>query len=385
MARTYQDLVAAALRDVPEVTVDELAARAETPTLIDVREPDEHHLGTIEGAVLIPRGILEYTVTEKVPDRDAPVVVYCSAGHRSVLAAAAMQHLGYTNVASLQGGFTAWRQTGQAWAEPDGLTIEQQARYSRHLILQGVGEAGQRRLLDARVLLVGAGGLGSPVALYLAAAGIGRLGIVDGDRVDASNLQRQVLHDINGIGRLKVETAAERLAALNPDVVVDAHPTRLTADNALDLMRGYDLVVDGSDNFPTRYLVNDASLHLGVPVVHGSIFRFEGQLSVFSPYEGPCYRCLFPLPPPPELAPSCAEAGVLGVLPGIIGSLQAMEAIKLILGVGETLVGSLLTYDALDEHFQTLRIERDPACPACRDQAAPPALVDYDEACLPDR
>ena len=385
MGRTYQDLVAAALRDVPEVTVDELATRADTPTLIDVREPDEHHLGTISGAVLIPRGILEYTVTEKVPDRDSPVVVYCSAGHRSALAAAAMQHLGYTSVASLQGGFAAWKQTGQAWTEPDVLTIEQQARYSRHLILEGVGEAGQRKLLAARVLLVGAGGLGSPAALYLAAAGIGTLGIVDGDRVDASNLQRQVLHDINGIGRLKVETAIERLTALNPDVVLEAHPTRLDADNAIGLMDGYDLVVDGSDNFPTRYLINDASLHLGVPVVHGSIFRFEGQLSVFSPYNGPCYRCLFPLPPPPELAPSCAEAGVLGVLPGIIGSLQAMEAIKLILDVGEPLVGSLLTYDALDEHFQTLRIERDPACPACHDPAAPPPLVDYDEACLPAR
>ncbi len=383
MARTYQDLVAAALRDVPEVTVAQLAARTDGPTLIDVREPDEHLLGIIEGAVPIPRGILEYTVTEKVPNREAAVVVYCSAGHRSVLAAAVMQQLGYTNVASLQGGFNAWKQTGQTWSESDGLTIEQQARYSRHLILQGVGETGQQQLLKARVLLIGAGGLGSPAALYLAAAGIGTLGIVDGDRVDASNLQRQVLHDINGIGRLKVETAAGRLTALNPDVSLEAHPTRLTADNAINLMKGYDLVVDGSDNFPTRYLINDASLHLGIPVVHGSIFRFEGQLSVFSPYEGPCYRCLFPMPPPPELAPSCAEAGVLGVLPGIIGSLQAMEAIKLILDIGEPLVGSLLTYDALDEHFQTLRIERDPACTACHDPANPPTLVDYDETCLP--
>jgi len=383
MAHSYQDLVAAALRTVPEVTVDELAARTDSPTLIDVREPDEHHLGIIAGAVPIPRGILEYTVTERVPERDAAVVVYCSAGHRSALAAAVMQQLGYTNVASLQGGFTAWKQAGHTWSESDGLTIEQQARYSRHLILRGVGEAGQRRLLEARVLLVGAGGLGSPAALYLAAAGVGTLGIVDGDRVDASNLQRQILHDVNGIGRPKVETAAERISALNPDVVLEAHPTRLNAGNALDLMKGYDLVVDGSDNFPTRYLINDASLHLGIPVIHGSIFRFEGQLSVFAPHDGPCYRCLFPLPPPPELAPSCAEAGVLGVLPGIIGSLQAMEAIKLILGVGEPLVGSLLTYDALDERFQTLRVERDPACGACHDPATPPPLVDYDEACLP--
>jgi adenylyltransferase/sulfurtransferase len=385
MAHSYQDLVAAALRTVPEVTVDQLAARTDSPTLIDVREPDEHHLGVIAGAVPIPRGILEYTVTEKVPERDAPVVVYCSAGHRSALAAAVMQQLGYANVASLQGGFTAWKQAGHTWSEPDGLTIEQQARYSRHLILQGVGEAGQRKLLEARVLLVGAGGLGSPAALYLAAAGIGHLGIVDGDRVDASNLQRQILHDVNGIGRLKVETAAQRITALNPDVALEAHPTRLTAGNALDLMKGYDLVVDGSDNFPTRYLINDASLHLGTPVIHGSIFRFEGQLSVFAPHGGPCYRCLFPVPPPPELAPSCAEAGVLGVLPGIIGSLQAMEAIKLILGVGEPLVGSLLTYDALDEHFQTVRIERDDNCVACHDPATPPPLVDYDEACLPAR
>jgi molybdopterin/thiamine biosynthesis adenylyltransferase/rhodanese-related sulfurtransferase len=385
MAPTYQDLVAAALENVPELTVDELVSLGDTATLIDVREPDEHHLGTIADALLVPRGILEYTVTEKVPDRNAPIVVYCSAGHRSVLAAAVMQQLGYTNVASLKGGFAAWSQAGRASSDSDSLTVEQRARYSRHLILQGVGETGQRKLLEARVLLVGAGGLGSPAALYLAAAGIGTLGIVDGDRVDASNLQRQVLHDVDGIGRLKVETAAERVAALNPDVALEAHPARLTAANALELMTGYDLIVDGSDNFPTRYLINDASLHLGVPVVHGSIFRFEGQVSVFAPFEGPCYRCLFPLPPPPELAPSCAEAGVLGVLPGIIGSLQAMEAIKLVLAIGESLVGRLLTYDALDEHFEKLQIARDPHCAACHDPAAPPALVDYDEACLPAR
>jgi molybdopterin/thiamine biosynthesis adenylyltransferase len=248
-------------------------------------------------------------------------------------------------------------------------------------MLPEVGDDGQMKLLGAKVLVVGAGGLGSPAALYLAAAGVGTIGIIDSDVVDASNLQRQILHNLERIGRPKVESARETLTALNPDVKIEPYRERLTADNVLEIMAGYDVVVDGADNFPTRYLVNDASLHLRVPVVHGSIFRFEGQATVFTPYAGPCYRCLFPMPPAPEFAPNCAEAGVLGVLPGIIGSLQAMEAIKILLGIGDTLTGRLLTYDSLDQEFQTLRIERDPGCPACANEDRLPRLVDYDETC----
>ena len=298
-----------------------------------------------------------------------------------MLAGAALQDLGYVDVVSLVGGFTRWKQEGHPYRLAEGLSTDQRMRYDRHLILDGVGEAGQERLLDARVLLIGAGGLGSPAALYLVAAGVGTLGIIDPDSVDASNLQRQILHDLGDVGRPKVESARQHLTALNPDVKVEPYLDRLTADNALDVMAGYDVVVDGADNFPTRYLVNDASLHLRVPVVHGSIFRFEGQATVFTPYAGPCYRCLFPQPPPPELAPSCAEAGVLGVLPGIIGSIQAMEALKLVLGLGDSLAGRLLTYDALDQSFRTLRFDRNPDCPACGNEDRPPKLVDYGPAC----
>jgi molybdopterin/thiamine biosynthesis adenylyltransferase/rhodanese-related sulfurtransferase len=383
MARTYQEMLDAARRRVGEITPRDLAARTDEPALIDVREPDEWELGTLPGAVLVPRGTLEYTVEGKMPDRNRPVVVYCEGGHRSLLAAATMLDLGYTDVVSLQGGFTRWKQEGRGAAALTGLTVDQRRRYSRHVILEGVGEAGQQRLLEAKVLLVGAGGLGSPAALYLAAAGIGTIGIADPDTVDVSNLQRQVLHDLDAVGELKVESARRRLEGLNPDLRVEPHADRLHAGNALDLMKRYDVVIDGADNFPARYLINDAALHARVPVVHGSILRFEGQATVFTPYDGPCYRCLFPEPPPPELAPSCAEAGVLGVLPGIIGSLQAMEALKLILGIGDSLAGRLLTYDALDQRFITLRFDRDPACPACGDEAHPPRLIDYDVACRP--
>jgi molybdopterin/thiamine biosynthesis adenylyltransferase len=291
--------------------------------------------------------------------------------------------MGYRRVASLAGGFDRWKAEGRPWEVPMGLDAAQRARYSRHLLLPEVGEAGQERLLASKVLVVGAGGLGSPVALYLAAAGVGTLGIVDFDLVDATNLQRQVLHNLDRVGRPKVESAAETIRGLNPDVKVVPHAERLGVDNVLEIMSGYDVVVDGADNFPTRYLMNDASLHLRLPVVHGSIFRFEGQATVFQPYAGPCYRCLFPEPPPPELAPSCAEAGVLGVLPGIIGSIQAVEALKLVLGIGEPLVGRLLTYDSLAQEFHTLRVRRDPACPACADESRVPVLVEYDDACHP--
>jgi molybdopterin/thiamine biosynthesis adenylyltransferase len=327
--------------------------------------------------------LLERDITGVAPDRSRPVVVYCASGWRSALAALSLREMGYETVYSLAGGFDLWKSQGRAWGVGEGLTAEQRDRYSRHIILEEVGEAGQARLLDSSILLIGAGGLGSPAALYLAAAGVGTIGVVDYDVVDRTNLQRQVLHNLDRVGMPKTESAREAITALNPDVKVVTHNTRLDADNALDIMNGYDVVLDGGDNFPTRYLVNDASLHLRVPVVHGSIFRFEGQVSVFDPYAGPCYRCLFPEPPPPELAPSCAEAGVLGVLPGIIGSIEAMEAIKLLLELGEPLTGRLLIYDALEEDFSSVSIDRDPTCPACADPDRPPRIVEYDQTCRP--
>ena len=282
----------------------------------------------------------------------------------------------------MAGGFNRWKNEGRAWSTPRTLSAEQRNRYQRHLLLPEVGEEGQMKLLDSKVLLLGAGGLGSPAALYLAAAGVGTLGIVDMDVVDESNLQRQILHNIDRIGERKVDSAKKTLVALNPDVNVVTYDVRLGADNVLDVIDGYDVIVDGTDNFPTRYLVNDASLLKKIPVVHGSIFRFEGQATVFAPYVGPCYRCLIPEPPPPELAPSCAEAGVLGVLPGIIGSIQAMEAIKVILGLGDPLIGRLLAYDAQEESFRTFKVGRDPACPACGPDAEI-VIAEYDEHCMP--
>ena len=384
MPHTYQDLIARAKAEIREVTPGELEARlGEDFVLVDVRESDEFEQGAIVGAKLIPRGVLESNIPMHVPDPGREIILYCAVGARSALAAKALQEMGYANVASLAGGFGRWKAEGRSWQEPVTLSKDQKRRYSRHTLLPEVGEEGQARLLDSKVLLVGAGGLGSPAALYLAAAGVGTLGIVDFDVVDESNLQRQILHNFERIGVAKVESARETLQALNPDVKIEPYMERLGADNVLDIMSGYDIVVDGGDNFPTRYLVNDASLHLRIPVVHGAIFRFEGQASVFHPYEGPCYRCLFPQPPPPELAPSCAEAGVLGVLPGIIGSIEAMEAIKLILGIGEPLVGKLLTYDALTQEFRQLKLRRNPDCPACSNEAMPPAIVEYDDLCMP--
>lgn len=380
---TYAELVASARASVSEVDPSEVEDALEQLAVIDIREADEHQSGTIPGSHLIPRGILESVIESRVPDRSREIVLFCSGGARSVLAAASLTAMGYERVRSMAGGFNRWKDEGRGWAPPAGLSPEQRARYQRHLSLPEVGDEGQGRLLDSSVLVIGAGGLGSPAAMYLAAAGVGKIGLVDFDRVDASNLQRQILHNVDRIGMAKVESGRETLAALNPDVKVVAQEERLTAANALDILSGYDVVVDGGDNFPTRYLLNDASLHLRIPVVHGSIFRFEGQAAVFAPYEGPCYRCLFPLPPPPELAPSCAEAGVLGVLPGIIGSIQAMETIKLLLGIGDTLAGRLLVYDALEEDFQTVKVRRSPECAACSDPDQPPRLVDYDLTCTP--
>ncbi|MDP8955120.1 MAG: molybdopterin-synthase adenylyltransferase MoeB [Actinomycetota bacterium] len=381
---SFRELLNATKGRIHEVdTAGAEAAIAEGAVVLDVREPDEYAQGALPGAVHIARGNLESQVENRLVERDAPIVVHCAGGTRSAFAAETLGHLGYTNVVSMAGGFNKWKDEGRAWSTPRVLSAEQRNRYQRHLLLPEVGEAGQQRLLDAKVLLLGAGGLGSPAALYLAAAGVGTLGIIDMDVVDESNLQRQILHNMDRIGERKVDSAKKTLTAINPDVNVVPHDVRLGADNVLDVLAGYDLIVDGTDNFPTRYLVNDASLKLRVPVVHGSIFRFEGQATVFHPYVGPCYRCLIPEPPPAELAPSCAEAGVLGVLPGIIGSIQAMEAIKMVLGLGDTLTGRLLAYDAMDESFRTFKVPRDPSCPACSIDPDDLVIAEYDELCMP--
>jgi molybdopterin/thiamine biosynthesis adenylyltransferase/rhodanese-related sulfurtransferase len=385
MTLSYNELVERIRSQITEVTPAALEERlaGAPPVVVDIREVEEFEQGAIPGSRFLPRGVLEGSIAQFVPDPSTEIVLVCAVGNRSALAARSLEEMGYRRVASLAGGFARWKAEGREWEAPRTLDGSQRARYSRHILLPEVGEEGQQRLLSSRVLLVGAGGLGSPAALYLAAAGVGTLGIVDFDRVDATNLQRQILHNLDRVGSRKVDSAAETIRRLNPDVAVEPYPERLSAGNVLEIMSGYDVVVDGADNFPTRYLVNDASLHLRIPVVHGSIFRFEGQATVFAPYEGPCYRCLFPEPPPPELAPSCAEAGVLGVLPGIVGSIEAMEAIKLVLGIGDPLTGRLLTYDSLTEEFRTLRLRRDPECPACGDETRPPVLVDYDDACRP--
>jgi molybdopterin/thiamine biosynthesis adenylyltransferase/rhodanese-related sulfurtransferase len=379
----FRELLNAAKQRIREIDPAAAAERLGEATFLDVREQDEHEQGTIPGAVFIPRGHLEAQVENRLSDKDRPVVVYCAGGVRSAFAAETLQQLGYTDVVSMAGGFGRWKNEGRDWVTPAVLTPEQRTRYHRHLLLPEVGEEGQQHLLESKVLLLGAGGLGSPAALYLAAAGVGTLGIVDMDVVDASNLQRQILHNVDRIGERKVDSAKKTLTQLNPDVDVVTYDVRLGADNILDAIDGYDVVVDGTDNFPTRYLLNDASLLKRIPVVHGSIFRFEGQVTVFKPYEGPCYRCLLPEPPPPELAPSCAEAGVLGVLPGIVGSIQALEAIKLVLNLGDPLVGRLLAYDALEESFRTFKVRRDPTCPTCGPDAPPIIIAEYDDLCLP--
>jgi molybdopterin/thiamine biosynthesis adenylyltransferase/rhodanese-related sulfurtransferase len=383
---SFRELLArtrAQIREVDTATAEQAIAAQPAPVVLDVREPDEYEQGALPGAVHIPRGHLESQVENRIADRDAPIVVYCAGGTRSAFAAKTLTDLGYTDVVSMAGGFNKWKNEGRDWKTPETLSPEQRNRYQRHLLLPEVGEEGQKQLLASRALLLGAGGLGSPAALYLAAAGVGTIGIIDMDVVDDSNLQRQILHNIDRIGERKVDSAKKTLTALNPDVDVVTYDVRLGADNVLDIIDGYDVIVDGTDNFPTRYLVNDASLLKRIPVVHGSIFRFEGQATVFAPYQGPCYRCMIPEPPPAELAPSCAEAGVLGVLPGIIGSIQAMEAIKLLLGLGDPLIGRLLAYDALEESFRTFKVNRDPECPACGENAGEIVIAEYDELCMP--
>ena len=415
----YRDL----LRDV-KASIEEIEAREasallnaeQPPALLDVRERDEWEEGHIPEAIHIPRGSLESRIEQALPERSRPVIVYCAAGNRSAFAVKTLEELGYEQVYSLAGGFTDWKRNGFAFALPAALDPARRRRYSRHLLIPEIGETGQLKLLESRILLVGAGGLGSPAALYLAAAGVGRLGVVDDDSVDETNLQRQIVHSSDRLGESKAESAKRTIQALNPDVEVELFKERLTSENADRIVgAGWDVIVDGADNFPTRYLLNDASVWHGVPVVHGSIYRFEGQVTVFAPNKGaargarlqdarallarpseptgrqaqgdrddewgPCYRCLFPQPPPPELAPSCAEGGVLGVLPGVIGSLQANEALKLALGIGEPLVGRLLLFDALEAGFTEVALRRDPACPVCGDDPTITSYVDYVQFC----
>ena len=380
---TPRDLLNAAKAEITEIEPQEVAKRLDYYTLLDVREPEEYEQGAVPGAVHVARGQLEFSVEGQLTNKSAPIAVYCAGGVRSAFAAKTLQDLGYTDVVSVIGGFNKWKDDGLVWKTPRTMNSDQRNRYQRHLLLPEVGEKGQQKLFDAKVLMLGAGGLGSPAALYLAAAGVGTIGIIDMDVVDASNIQRQVLHNHDRVGMRKVDSARMTLEALNPDLVVKTYDTRLNAENILDIIDGYDVIVDGTDNFPTRYLVNDAALLKKIPVVHGSIFRFEGQATIFAPYVGPCYRCMIPEPPPAELAPSCAEAGVLGVLPGIIGSIQAIETIKLILDLGEPLIGRLLSYDSLDQSFRTFKVRRDPQCPACGENAGPIIIAEYDDLCMP--
>ena len=391
MGNASREIMRQARRQVPEWTPSQvheaLANQHEAGpdqqeiVLVDVREKYEWNEGHVPGALHVPRGFLELQIEEAVPDKSKTVVLYCAGGVRSLIAGTTLQQIGYTTPISMSGGFGQWKANGYPFVQPRTMSETQAKRYSRHVLIPEVGEAGQFKLLDSRVLLIGAGGLGSPAAYYLAAAGVGTIGIIDSDVVEESNLQRQILHNTKRVGQYKAESARETIEALNPDVKVIPYIERLDETNVARIIADYDVILDGTDNFPTRYLLNDAAIMANKPVVHGSVFRFEGQLTVFKPHEGPCYRCLYPEPPPPELAPSCAEAGVLGVLPGIIGLLQAIETIKLLLGIGEPLVGRLQTYDGLAGEFSELRLYRDPRCPACGEHAHPENLPTYADVC----
>jgi sulfur-carrier protein adenylyltransferase/sulfurtransferase len=378
---SYRELLQRVKGDIEQVDARE-AESIDGAVWVDVRRHDEWNEGHIPAAVHIPRGSLESRIEGIVPDHTQPIVLYCASGDRSAFAAKTLEELGYDRPVSLVGGFTDWKRNGGEIALPRTLTPEQRARYSRHTLIPEIGEEGQLKLLDSKILLIGAGGLGSPAALYLAAAGVGNIGIIDADIVDESNLQRQIVHSLNTLGSPKVDSAKRTIEALNPDVHVTTYRERLTSENVDRILDdGWDIVVDGADNFPTRYLMNDASVWRGIPVVHGSIYRFEGQVTVFKPFDGPCYRCLFPEPPPVELAPSCSEGGVLGVLPGIVGSLQTNEALKLALGIGEPLIGRLLLYDALATEFTEVHVNRNPNCPVCGEQPSITEYVDYVEFC----
>lgn len=381
---TFRDLLRETKAQIRETDPAGAAASIEAgATLLDVREPDETAGGVVPGSVQIVRGNLEASVEARIPDKDTPLIVMCAGGVRSAFAAKTLAELGYTDVISMDGGFNRWKDEGRPWAQPKTLTNDQRNRYQRHLLLPEVGEAGQQTLLDSKVLMLGAGGLGSPAALYLAAAGVGTIGIIDMDVVDESNLQRQVLHNLERVGMRKVDSARQTIELLNPDVEVITYDMRLGADNILEILEGYDVVIDGADNFPSRYVLNDASVKLGIPVVHGSIFRFEGQVTVFDPQNGPTYRDLLPEPPPAELAPSCAEAGVLGVLPGIIGSIQAIEAIKVLLDLGDSLRGRLLAFDSLEMSFREYKLNIDPENPVTYANRDRIEVVDLDGLCMP--
>jgi molybdopterin/thiamine biosynthesis adenylyltransferase/rhodanese-related sulfurtransferase len=389
MGEASREIMRKARQQVPEWTPSQVhqaldqqsGSNEQEIVLVDVREKHEWNEGHIPGAIHVPRGFLELQIEEAVPDKSKSVVLYCAGGVRSLMAGNTLQQMGYQNAISMSGGFGQWKNSGLPFEQPRLMTDAQNRRYSRHMLIPEVGEAGQFKLLDSKVLLIGAGGLGSPAAYYLAAAGVGTIGIIDADVVDDSNLQRQILHNTSRIGEYKAGSARETIEALNPDVKVVTYIERLDESNVARIIADYDLIIDGTDNFPTRYLLNDAAIMANKPVIHGSVFRFEGQLTVFKPHEGPCYRCLYPEPPPAALAPSCAEAGVLGVLPGIIGILQATEAIKLLLNLGEPLVGRMMTYDALAGEFSELHLYKDPNCPACGENAHPEDLPTYAEFC----
>ena len=387
MAKTYSDLFSEIRSNLKLISLEALKerveARAQRPfTLVDVREKDEVRAGYIPGAVHVPRGFLEMQAEQKLPNKSEEIIVYCAGGTRSAFAAKTLSELGYENVTSANPGFVRWKDLKYPVEMPAELSAAQLDRYSRHILLPEVGERGQEKLLKGRVLLLGAGGLGAPAALYLAAAGVGTIGLVDADTVDASNLQRQIIHATSRLGMTKVDSAEVAINDLNPDVKVVKYQERVNAGNVDRIFgAGWDVIVDGCDNFPTRYLVNDASLFHKIPVSHGSIFRFDGQVTTFMPFQGPCYRCLYPEPPPAHLAPSCAEAGVLGILPGVVGVIQATEAIKLILGRGDPLVGRLLTYDSLRMNFRTLKLRRDKNCPTCGENPTIKEYIDYEGFC----
>ena len=382
---SFRELLADAKSKIQEVDTQTAATKIETGQVVvlDVREPDEYEQGALPNVVHIARGHLEAQVETKIVDKSVEVIVYCAGGVRSAFAAKTLQELGYTNVLSMAGGYGKWKDEGRAWTTPAQLSVEQRNRYQRHLSLPEVGVEGQSKLLASKVLLLGAGGLGSPAAMYLAAAGVGTIGIVDMDVVDASNLQRQILHNIDRVGDRKVDSAKKTLTMLNPDVDVVTYDTRLCAENVIEILSGYDVVVDGADNFPSRYLLNDASVKLGIPVVHGSIFRFEGMVSVFHPVLGPTYRDMVPEPPPSELAPSCSEAGVLGVLPGIVGSIQALEALKILLNLGDSLIGKILAIDTTEMTFRTFKLQRDPKNAVTYDNRERIQIRDLEGACAP--
>lgn len=384
MAKTYKQIMEEARQAIPEVTIDEVKNRLERGekwVLLDVREREEYREGHLDSALSLPRGFLEIRVEEAVPDKSAPVIAYCAGGVRSLIAARTLKEMGYENVVSMSGGYTAWKNAGHKWVADRQFTPEQITRYARHFTLPEVGEKGQAKLLDGKVLCIGAGGLGSPAAFYLAAAGVGTIGIIDHDVVDMSNLQRQILHTNDRVGMPKVESAQKTLNALNPDIRIVPFNERLSSENVMRIIKDFDIVVNGCDNFPTRYLINDACVMAKKPLVDGSIFQFEGQATVFYPGRGPCYRCLFPEPPPPGAAPSCAEAGVLGVLPGLVGCVQALETMKLILGAGKPLIGRMMHFDTLSTEVRMLKLRRDPNCLVCSDHPKITELIDYEEFC----